>query len=221
MPHGVRPALPCTVLFTVLLALVVLRWGPLMSLDAAVTGALHRTAVGSPGWTRLSRVLSDWVWDPWTMRVGLAVAVCLLVRRGARVLGAWVAVTALAGAGLQQAMKALVGRARPVWPDPVDSAHYAAFPSGHALSALVAGALLLWLLRLYGARPVWRWTARAVVAVSVVGVGVTRVYLGVHWPSDVVGGWLLGGALVAGAVAAYSAYASRRPHWPGGAHGPG
>ncbi|MFE1771931.1 phosphatase PAP2 family protein [Streptomyces sp. NPDC059008] len=221
MPHGTRPALVCAALFTVLLTLVVLRWAPLMSLDAAVTGALHPTAVSSPGWTRLNRLLSDWVWDPWTMRAGLAVAVCLLVRRGARLLGAWVAVTALAGAALQQALKAAVGRPRPVWPDPVDTAHYAAFPSGHALSVLVAGALLLWLLREYGVRPVWRWTARTVVAVSVVGVGVTRVYLGVHWPSDVLGGWLLGGALVAGAAAVYTARAPGRRSGPGAAHGPG
>ncbi|MFI7096231.1 phosphatase PAP2 family protein [Streptomyces lydicus] len=209
MSHGVRRVLPCAALFLMLLTLVVLRWGPLMSLDAAVSGALHRTAVASPGWTRVSRVLSDWVWDPWAMRALLAVAIGLLVRRGAPLLAAWVGATALAGTALQQLVKALVGRARPVWPDPVDSAHYAAFPSGHAMSALVAGVLLLWLLRLYGARPGWRWTARVLVVLSVVGVGCTRVYLGVHWPSDVLGGWLLGGAVVAGSAGAYGVCARR------------
>ncbi|MEU5470294.1 phosphatase PAP2 family protein [Streptomyces lydicus] len=209
MSHGVRRALPCAALFLMLLALVVLRWGPLLSLDAAVSGALHRTAVASPGWTRVSRVLSDWVWDPWAMRALLAVAIGLLVRRGAPLLAVWVGATALAGTALQQLVKALVGRARPVWPDPVDSAHYAAFPSGHAMSALVAGVLLLWLLRLYGARPGWRWTARVLVVLSVVGVGCTRVFLGVHWPSDVLGGWLLGGAVVAGSAGAYAVCARR------------
>ncbi len=209
MSHGVRRALPCAALFLMLLALVVLRWGPLLSLDTAVSGALHRTAVASPGWTRVSRVLSDWVWDPWAMRALLAVAIGLLVRRGAPLLAVWVGATALAGTALQQLVKALVGRARPVWPDPVDSAHYAAFPSGHAMSALVAGVLLLWLLRLYGARPGWRWTARVLVVLSVVGVGCTRVFLGVHWPSDVLGGWLLGGAVVAGSAGAYAVCARR------------
>ncbi len=208
-------ALLCTLLFGLLLTLVVVRWGPLMSLDTTLSDALHRTAVAAPGWTRLNRVLTDWVWDPWTMRAVLTVTVCLLLRRGERRPALWVAATALAGTGLQQAVKALVGRDRPVWPDPVDSASYAAFPSGHALSALVAGALVLWVLRRAGARPLWRWTARTVVAVSVVGVGFTRVYLGVHWPSDVAGGWLLGGALVAGATAVYTAYASRRDRGAG------
>jgi len=209
-------ALLCTVLFGLLLTLVVLRWGPLISLDTALAGALHRTAVAAPGWTHRNRVLSDWVWDPWTMRAVLAAAVCLLLRRGERLLAGWVAATSLVGTGVQQAVKALVGRERPVWPDPVDSAGYAAFPSGHALSAMVAGALVLWLLRLHGTRRRWQWAARAVVAVSVVGVGGTRVFLGVHWPSDVVGGWLLGGALVAGSVAAYHAYVAGRDR-PGSA----
>jgi membrane-associated phospholipid phosphatase len=199
-----------TALAGLLLALVVARWGPLMSLDTAVTDRLHRTAVAEPGWTRVNRVLTDWVWDPWTMRLLLAVVVCRLVLRGQRRLGAWVVATALAGTALQQAVKAAVGRARPVWPDPVDSAHYAAFPSGHAMSVLIAGALLCWLLRLRGARPLWRWAAGTAAVVSSVGVGFTRVYLGVHWPSDVVGGWLLGGALVAGAAAAYTVTTRRR-----------
>ncbi|UQA96673.1 phosphatase PAP2 family protein [Streptomyces halobius] len=203
-----------------LLVLVVARWSPLMSLDAAVSGGLHRAAVAAPRWTRGNRVLSDWVWDPWTMRALLAGAVWWLVRRGERLLGIWVAATALAGTALQQGLKAVVGRGRPVWPDPVDTARYAAFPSGHAMSVLVAGALALWLLRLHGARPWWRWTAGTMVAVSAAGVGFTRVFLGVHWPSDVVGGWLLGGAVVAGAAYGYTAYGRRvaasGPQHPGG-----
>lgn len=216
LPH-LSCAVLCTLLFGLLLVLVVARWGPLMSLDAAFAGTLHRTAVTAPGWTGLIRVFSDWVWDPWTMRAVLAGAVLLLVRRGERRLALWVAVTALLGTVLQQAMKALAGRDRPVWPDPVASAHYAAFPSGHALSALVAGALVLWLLRLAGARPLWRWTARVVVTVSVAGVSFTRLYLGVHWLSDVVGGWLLGGALVAGSAAVYGVHHASRTEVPGAA----
>ena len=63
--------------------------------------------------------------------------------------------------------------------------------------------LLLWLLHRYGAgRVLWR-TAVAVAVVSVVGVGLTRIWLGVHWPTDVVGGWLFGALLVALAVVTY------------------
>ena len=48
--------------------------------------------------------------------------------------------------------------------------------------------------------------ALALAVVSVVGVGLTRVWLGVHWPSDVLGGWLLGVLMVALAVASYTRF---------------
>lgn len=101
-------------------------------------------------------------------------------------------------------------RERPQWPDPVDSAHYAAFPSGHAMTAVVSCGLLVWLLRLYGAGPVARGAVLAVAVVSAVGVAATRVYLGVHWLTDVVGGSLLGVAVVALSAAGYARYTAAR-----------
>jgi undecaprenyl-diphosphatase len=112
----------------------------------------------------------------------------------------WLALAVTLGTLLQQGLKAAVDRPRPVWPDPVDSAHYSAFPSGHAMTATVVCGLLLWLLHRHGvSRALWR-TALIVAVVSVVGVGLTRIWLGVHWPSDVVGGWLLGATVVTLAV---------------------
>ncbi|MFJ8766487.1 phosphatase PAP2 family protein [Streptomyces clavifer] len=211
----------CTFFSVVLLTLVAVRWSPLMALDTSVAEALHRSAVTEPGLVRVNRVLTDWVWDPWTMRILIAVAVVALWRHGARLLAAWVAAVSAFATLVQQGLKAALGRERPEWPDPVDSAHYAAFPSGHAMTAMVSCGLLLWLLRLYGSRPPWWWAAVALAVVSVVGVAVTRVYLGVHWPTDVLGGLLLGAAVVAFAVVGYGAvagYAARRT--AGGADAP-
>ncbi|QOV40103.1 phosphatase PAP2 family protein [Streptomyces ferrugineus] len=191
-----------------LLALVAIRWHPLITLDGDIAETTHRWAVDERGVTHAFRILTDWVWDPWTMRIlTVAVAIWLVWRRAAR----WTAVWLLAACGLataiQQTLKALVDRPRPVWPDPVDSAHYAAFPSGHAMTATVVCGLLLWLLHRHGAqRAVWR-TAVAVAVVSVAGVGLTRVWLGVHWATDVVGGWLLGALVV---VLAVGVHARRR-----------
>ncbi|MEW2174557.1 phosphatase PAP2 family protein [Streptomyces sp. NPDC007027] len=194
----------------VLLVLVAVRWSPLMALDRSVANALHRHAVADPGLVRVNRVLTDWVWDPWTMRALIAVAVVVLWWRGARRLALWVAATSLLASLLQQALKAVVGRERPRWPDPVDSAQFAAFPSGHAMTAVVTCGLLLWLLRLYGAGPGLWAAALTVAVVSAVGVAVTRVYLGVHWLTDVVGGALLGVAVVALSAAGYARYAAPR-----------
>ncbi|MFE9928745.1 phosphatase PAP2 family protein [Streptomyces sp. NPDC005533] len=195
-------------LASVLTALVVARWRPLLAFDGRVAADLHAHAVAHPGVTQVMRVLTDWVWDPWTMRALAAVACVLLWWRGDRERALRVALAAVLAAAVQQGLKALVGRERPVWPDPVDSAHYAAYPSGHAMTATVVCGMLLWLLPRPGSRPfppllprpLPAWapaTAWAVAAVSVLGVGFTRVYLGVHWPSDVLAGWLLGVVVVA------------------------
>ncbi|MFG2768754.1 MULTISPECIES: phosphatase PAP2 family protein [Streptomyces] len=194
----------------VLLVLVAVRWSPLMSLDRSVADALHRHAVADPGLVHVNRVLTDWVWDPWTMRALIAVAVIALWWRGARGLALWTAATSLLATLLQQGLKAAVDRERPQWTDPVDSANFAAFPSGHAMTAVVTCGLLLWLLRLYGAGPGLWGTALAVAVVSAVGVAATRVYLGVHWLTDVVGGALLGVAVVALSAAGYARYTAPR-----------
>ncbi|MEU1543973.1 phosphatase PAP2 family protein [Actinacidiphila glaucinigra] len=188
--------------FLLLLGLVAARWGPLLAGDRALTVELHAVAVRHSGWTRLNRVLTDWVWDPLTMRLLLLAAVVrLLVRRENRQ-ALWLVLAGTLGWVIQQAAKALVGRERPRWPDPVDSAAFAAFPSGHATTAaLVCGALLWLLLLRVPARSPWFVAACAVAFVSVVGVGFTRVYLGVHWPSDVLGGWLLAAAVLTGTAA--------------------
>ncbi|MFF1695081.1 phosphatase PAP2 family protein [Streptomyces sp. NPDC058257] len=186
-----------------LILLVELEWGPLRTLDGDIARTTHRWAVAHDGLTHASRVLTDWVWDPWTMRALITVAVLWLAFRGAYWLALWLAVTCAVGTVVQQGLKAAVDKPRPVWPDPVDSAHFAAFPSGHALTATVVCGLLLWLLRVYGAGPaLWR-TGVTIAVVCVVGVGVTRIWNGVHWPSDVVGGWLLGALMVALAIATY------------------
>ncbi|MFF4855224.1 phosphatase PAP2 family protein [Streptomyces rubiginosohelvolus] len=194
----------------VLLVLVAVRWSPLMSLDRSVADALHRHALGDPGLVHVNRVLTDWVWDPWTMRALIAVAVIALWWRGARRLALWTAATSLLATLLQQGLKAAVDRERPQWTDPVDSANFAAFPSGHAMTAAVTCGLLLWLLRLYGAGPGLWGTALAVAVVSAIGVAATRVYLGVHWLTDVVGGALLGVAVVALSAAGYARYTAPR-----------
>lgn len=210
-PHATGPGIAARVAMALalptvlLLVLVAASWDPLMALDGDIARTTHRWAVDEPDLTQTFRVLTDWVWDPWTMRALIAVTVLRLVlHHGAWWLAVWLTATCLLAGLLSQGIKAAVDRERPVWSDPVDSAHFAAFPSGHAMTAAVACGLLLWVMRLYGAgRVLWR-VALAVAVVSVVGVGFTRIWLGVHWSSDVLGGWLLGALAVALAMVSYA-----------------
>ncbi|WKV75510.1 phosphatase PAP2 family protein [Streptomyces sp. PCS3-D2] len=189
-----RVGIGCALLAAVLTALVVTGWQPLSAWDDRVARDLHAHAVVHSGVRESMRVLSDLVWDPWTMRVLAAVAAFLLWWRGDRERALRVALATVGALAVSQGLKVAVGRERPVWSDPVDSAHSAAYPSGHALTATVVCGMLLWLVP--RPAPTWAPAAWAVAALSVLGVGFTRLYLGVHWFSDVVAGWLLGTVLV-------------------------
>jgi undecaprenyl-diphosphatase len=131
-------------------------------------------------------------------------AVVLWVR-GARRLALWAVATMAAGAVLDTGLKVLVDRARPHLPNPFAHAPGASFPSGHAMaSALAAGIVVLVVVPLVGR--VGRAVVWTVAVLAVVAVGYSRVALGVHWVTDVVGGWLLAVALLAASVSAFQTW---------------
>ncbi|WP_330235175.1 phosphatase PAP2 family protein [Streptomyces sp. NBC_00566] len=193
--------------FGLLLVLVEGQWRPLRDLDRDAANGLHRIAVDDPAWTSTLRVLSDYVWDPLTLRVAVALLTGWLLWRGARRLAAWAAATAVAGGLIGLGVKTVVERARPALEDPVAHAPGYSFPSGHAMTATTSFAVfLLVLLPLVPRRA--RVVCWVVAVLSVLGVGFTRVALGVHWFSDVLGGWLLGLAVVVLTSRAFEAWRS-------------
>jgi membrane-associated phospholipid phosphatase len=163
--------------------------------DARVTDAVveHR----APLLTRLS-IGASWLADLTTVTllvVGFAVA---SHRRSGRWAALWFPGTVGAGALLMSAaVKVLTGRPRPQAGMALGDAFGAAFPSGHSLRAMaVFGAIALITHRMTTARAA-RIAAWSVAGLATLAVGFSRVYLGVHWLSDVVAGFVLGGAWLA------------------------
>lgn len=119
------------------------------------------------------------------------------VAGGRRVRSILVPWFALVGSTLiSQVVKHIVERPRPSTALRAASASGFAFPSGHTIEAIaVWGAACILLSTLVSGWP--RIAIRVVGAVVIVAVGLSRVYLGVHWTTDVLGGWLLGGVWLA------------------------
>lgn len=101
---------------------------------------------------------------------------------------------AVSGSLLEAGLKGLLGRARPSVVPHLVEVTTLSFPSGHAMnSAIIYLTIALVLSRTVAARRV-RLYLRGIAIALVTVIGVSRVYLGVHYPSDVLGGWLVGSA---------------------------
>ena len=132
-------------------------------------------------------VLLTWLGSLWVL---LPLSELLILNwRGRDRWGAWsVAASLLLASGLTHLLKLVFDRARPdLFPRFVELPGDAAFPSAH--SAQVA-AFALALIVVMPAP--WRWKMAGGLGALVLGVGFSRIYLQVHWPSDVLAGYLIG-----------------------------
>ncbi|WP_329201606.1 MULTISPECIES: phosphatase PAP2 family protein [unclassified Streptomyces] len=178
----------CGALFVLLAALVASRHGVPYPVDRSMHlwSARHRPDAV----VTLARTVTATATGPFPYLC--AVAAGLLVGRDTR--GRLLAAAAaLLFLGIAQAARYgvlhLLHRARPDTVDWLTQASGYSFPSGHtSTSALMAG-LLAWAL-FQRTRPILARTGCALMACWAVVVGLSRIYLGVHWPSDVLGGWL-------------------------------
>jgi membrane-associated phospholipid phosphatase len=119
-----------------------------------------------------------------------------------------VAVALLSGQSLRALTNRLVDRPRPPHADWLINASGRAWPSGHTATAVLTYGLLVTLFWPILTRAVIRVAAVAAATLIALAVGLSRVYLGVHWPSDVLGGWTFGALWLTIAVTAISAQRS-------------
>ncbi len=177
-------------------------WGPLAGLDASVEEAAHRLVLAHGALLAAAQLLTH-LGDPLLVDLttaGLLIGLCAAGRRRS----AGYLLTCVAGAYLLSTTgKVAVDRARPLFDDAVSTARGTSFPSGHATgSAAFYAALAIVLIPLLGRR--WRRLALAAAVLVPLVVATTRVLLGVHFPSDVTAGLLLGWGWTAAATAVFA-----------------
>jgi undecaprenyl-diphosphatase len=117
-----------------------------------------------------------------------------LLLRGDRWTAAIIAVAAIGAQGASSLLKLAFDRPRPDLVPAFAHVYTASFPSGHSM--LSAAVYLTFATQLARIQPDYlvRGYLIATALVIVLAVGISRVYLGVHWPSDVLAGWCAGGA---------------------------
>ena len=175
-----------------LLALQVRMHGPMLELDQEASSffALHR----QPTVTALMLAVSTVHQTVYVLAATALVAVGCAWRRDWRAAGSLLVVPT--GMLLNVGLKNLFQRARPAWEDPLVHLATYSFPSGHAVASTVFYGMLCALVFARTRSPLRRGLALAGAVVMVLLVCCSRVYLGAHYPSDVIGGVALGLACV-------------------------
>jgi len=172
-------------------ALLAALWFAMLTLGAGQADGLILAAMyaGDEAWLAAVALLFTTLGDaPVLVAISLAAAAWLLWKGRARHAFAVIAVTMI-GRGLVHMQKYSIARLRPDELEKLVNATNPSFPSGHSASSMIVY-LTIALALSSGSR----WTRAAVLAAGTLSIliGLSRMILGVHWPSDVVGGWSFG-----------------------------
>lgn len=197
--------------FAILVLLVRAKSDPMLTADTDVADSLNSFARGHATFTSAMKAISD-VGSPIGWWIVLTPVFGWLLYRRLPRLAAFLAVTALGSSLLNGLIKTTVDRARPKLPDAVAKAHGMSFPSGHTQSATVGCGILVLIFLPVVSRGRRRWLYLA-AALVVALIGFSRIALGVHYLSDVLGGVIIGIAWVLAMTAAFSAW-RREEHKP-------
>jgi len=194
------------------LLLVEDRWAPLLSVDNGARDRLHNFAVTHTRFVGAMQLISD-SGSALAWQIVLVPVVGWLLWRRLPRLALFVVITAAGSSLLNTVVKTSVHRLRPVLTNPVAHEPGASFPSGHAQAAIV-GYLVLLLVFLPILHGVWRRLAVTFAVIMVLTIGFSRIALGVHYLSDVLGGYVLGAAWVAAMAALFNALRVERGRRP-------
>jgi undecaprenyl-diphosphatase len=174
--------------------------GHFRAFDIAVSHALNLQNSTSPNWLIQLMQGMSWIGGGIQRYIIVIILTIALWRWWGWGTAIAMGLTTLVSAFTSEVLKAYFARLRPDFVPHLDFVGSAAYPSGHANNAAVVYILFIMLVP-QARHPGWQLAAAAMIFVT----GLSRIMLGVHWPTDVIGGWMLGAsfALIAAAVIAY------------------
>lgn len=131
--------------------------------------------------------------DTWAQTaITLIVMAVLFSMRRIRA-GLWYGVTVLTGAlFMKDLLKVWISRPRPDFVEPLITQGEFAFPSGHSLGSMLMFMGIVYLVMKYSKKKAVSWTVGIIGILFALLIGLSRIYLGVHFPSDVIGGFSFG-----------------------------
>jgi membrane-associated phospholipid phosphatase len=188
----------CSCLFMALVVGILIG-GPLVRFDRSTADTLHTYASGASDLTNSLHIVGILGSLEALALVSLLVAVVLLVQRCWSSLAAWL-VAVLGGEALNLLLKDLFARPRPHFERPLLVETSYSFPSGQAMESLVVYGMLAYFAVLTLSGRGKRAGSVGGAAVLVILIGFSRVYLGAHYVSDVIGGFAAGGAWLSAVI---------------------
>jgi len=175
--------------------------------DMSAAASIHSTI--TPIGIRVFKAITN-IGSPVAM-VAIAVvgALTMFVQKHRLLAYTWAA-AAGGGAILDGVLKTSVHRSRPQYAAAFLHGSSYSFPSGHAMGSIIGYGFLAYALVLSAKRVGWhRHLIFSLAALLTLLIGISRVYLGVHYPSDVVGGWAAGFAWLAVCITGYQVVSGR------------
>jgi len=190
----------------------VVRKGALVRADTSAARALHSAVVGHRTLITALKALT-FIGTPIFLTIVVVVCSLFLLRRHRYRLMSFLIITSIGGGIIDSVVKIIVNRHRPNLANPLITLHGRSFPSGHVMSStIVYGAVLLILMPVISKR--WRVPSICAVLLLVASIAVSRLALGAHFITDVIGGFFLGLAWLIASTAAFSIWREERGRKP-------
>ena len=183
----------------------------IVRLDAHVADWAYDVTSGNQGFVDFLQVVAV-VFSNWACGIVLALLAVYALMRRERAVAAWILLSGVVGIGGNALLKQAFSRRRPSFDEPLHEIGGYSFPSGHSAGAAMFFTVAILFTIILTGRGFRRRIIVTILGLLAIGVGASRIFLGVHYLSDVVGGLSFGMAVAIGLWILIVSSSTRMPH---------